>query len=109
MGNKVPKWMWEYREGLRNGTLTVEDILAAENAKRSKPIKLGSVKKVIQLFQKKQSEEKETKTKYEVCRSCRYYRNGICCTPKSVNLYPDLASWAKDREQGKCLLKESKW
>jgi hypothetical protein len=42
-----PGWMQKYRERIEKGTITVEDILEAENKIREKPIKLSSVTRAI--------------------------------------------------------------
>ena len=44
---KGPGWMQKYRERIEKGTITVEDILEAENKIRAVPIKISSVKRAI--------------------------------------------------------------
>jgi len=42
-----PDWLQKYREGIEKGTITVEDILEAENKIRKVPIKLSTVTRAI--------------------------------------------------------------
>jgi hypothetical protein len=42
-----PAWLQKYREGIEKGTITVEDILEAENKIRKVPIKLSTVTRAI--------------------------------------------------------------
>jgi len=44
---KGPDWLQKYREGIEKGTITVEDILEAENKIRKIPIKLITVSRAI--------------------------------------------------------------
>ncbi|MGB2842080.1 MAG: hypothetical protein WBC40_06340 [Halobacteriota archaeon] len=44
---KGPDWMQKYRGRIEKGTVTVEDILEAENKIREKPIKISSVTRAI--------------------------------------------------------------
>ena len=44
---RAPGWILKYKERIENGTLTVEDILEAENRIREKPIRISSVTRAI--------------------------------------------------------------
>ncbi|MCW3134646.1 MAG: hypothetical protein N2V78_09990 [Methanophagales archaeon] len=70
-----PDWLQKYRERIEKGTITVEDILEAENRIRKVPIKLATVTRAINTMgypitglrrEKKEEAKKEVKPKKAV-------------------------------------------
>ncbi|MBN1455338.1 MAG: hypothetical protein JW945_03680 [Methanomicrobia archaeon] len=44
---KAPAWVQRYRDRIEDGTITAEQILAEENERRNVPIKIATVKRVV--------------------------------------------------------------
>jgi hypothetical protein len=45
--DRGPEWLQKYRERILQGTITVDEILAEENKRRSAPIKIATVKRAL--------------------------------------------------------------
>jgi hypothetical protein len=44
---KIPAWVQKYRDRIEDGTITAEQILEEENGRRNVPIKIATVKRVV--------------------------------------------------------------